>query len=83
MGDEMTDIRDILKEILTELRLKNNNNKNPNDLLTAKQIAEEYHMNYVTVLNQFKDKSLRVFKETKEYRVFRKDYEEYLRNKGD
>lgn len=76
----MDDIRDLLKEILEELRIKNNRpERNPNDLLTAKEVSEQYNMNYVKVLQQFKDKRMKVYTGTKEYRVFRQDYEDYLR----
>jgi len=76
----MEDIKDILKEILEELRIKNNRpERNPNDFLTAREISEQYNINYVRVLKQFQDKRLKVYVGTKEHRVFRQDYENYLR----
>lgn len=76
--NELTDIKDILEEVLAELKARNKT-KLSNDLLTAKQISEEYDINYTKVLEQFKDKKLPVYKGTKAARVFRNDYENYLR----
>ena len=74
----------LMQQIIDELKETNQllrgtyRGQNPNELLTAKQIAEEYGIRQQTILDTFKDPNLEVQRWTRPFKVKRRVFEEYL-----
>ena len=71
---------------LSEIKniLENKKERNPYELLDAKQIAAEYGIGYITVSQKiFKEKELPVQTYTTPFKVMRKDIEEFFSKRHD
>ena len=80
----MIKIENTIKEVLSELKKISQqieNQKRDNDLLSAKDIAKQYNMSYVHVLDLFKDSHLNIIDDTKTKLVFRCEWERFLKKK--
>lgn len=71
------------QEKTNELLMYSNQGKDPFELLTAKQIAEEFDIGLNTVLKQFKDPELSVQIYTHPMKVARRVYQEYFKERHD
>lgn len=72
------------QEKTNELLMYSSQGKNPNELLTAKQIAEEFDIGENTVRDkQFKDPELPVQTYTHPMKVTRKAYQKYFDKRHD
>lgn len=78
------------KELLEEQKKTNellekliNQNKNPNELLTAEQVHKEFDIGIVMVRKMFKDPELPVQRYTVPFRVTRQAIENYFNVKHD
>jgi orotate phosphoribosyltransferase-like protein len=74
---EMQEIKEKL-DVLTNLIKKIA--KSDNDFLTAEEISKEYNINYEKVLSLMQDKRMRVYRNFRPYKVFRKDFLDYLKS---
>lgn len=70
---------ELLKELKEIKELLKNNNQN--ELLTIKQIHEQYEIGINTLRKIFNDPELPVQKYTVPFKVTRKSFEEYLNKK--
>ena len=74
----------LMKQIIEELKKTNEllkgtyRGRNPNELLTAKQISKEYGIRQQTILDTFQDPKLEVQRWTRPFKVKRKVFDEYL-----
>lgn len=80
-------MEDLLKQILEEQKKTNEllktQNKDPNELLTMKQIQEETGIGINMIQKIFKDPVLPVQKYTAPFKVTRKAFNEYINEKHD
>ena len=74
---EMQEIKEKL-DVLTNLIKKIA--KSDNDFLTAEEISKEYNINYEKVLSLMQDKRMRVYRNFRPDKVFRKDFLYYLKS---
>ena len=79
----------LMQELLAEQRKTNellaynNTGKDPNELLTAEQIAEEYGIPEQAVSKMFRDTKLQVQRWTRPFKVKRKKFDEYTETNHD
>ena len=79
MNEKQDKTNELLKDILERKKLE----KDPNELLTAEQIVEEYEIGKVKVLKIFQDPNLPVQRYTKPFKIMRKVFEKYFETRHD
>lgn len=76
-------MEEIIKELQSIKSLLENQNRNPNELLTAAQIHNEFDIGINMVQKIFKDPDLPVQRYTIPFKVTRQAFEKYLNEKHD
>lgn len=76
-------MEEILKELQGIKSLLENQNKNPNELLTAQQIHKEFNIGINMAQKIMRDPDLPVQKYTIPFKVTRQAFEKYLNEKHD
>lgn len=76
-------MEELLKKTNALLEKLINQNKEKNELLTAKQISEEFNIGINTVIKQFKDPELPTQIYTHPMKVTRGAYQEYFKVRHD
>lgn len=76
-------MEEIVKELQEIKGLLENQKKNPNELLTAMQIHDEFEIGINMVQKIFRDPDLPVQRYTVPFKVTRQAFEKYLNEKHD